>query len=1203
MNRIKQVAAHLTGTSGVAALERKSPDDVVVTMAIRSPLCKARRGGFKDARTDELLLEMFKASHSISHSKVDPSTIGDICVGVVLAPDSVYHARGAALAAGIPETVPVQTINRFCSSGLMAITTISNQIRCGQIEVGLAVGVESMSENPDKGGPSQSELVSCNAAAADCPKPMGWTSENVAADFSVTREEQDEFAALSHQRAEHADKAGYFAKEIVPFTVFQKDAATGEKRQVVVSKDDGIRPGTTKEKLSKIKSAFPQWGNSTTTGGNASQITDGAAAVMLMTRRKAEELGLKILGKHVSTAVVGLPPRIMGIGPVYAIPAVLQNVGITQNDVDLFEVNEAFASQCVYTIKRLELPIEKVNVNGGACALGHPLGCTGARQVATGLNELERRNGKILVTSMCIGTVHKMASYNTLNPNHSTAGHPNYSSTGNNGDYGNNANPYGSGDPYYSQSTGYITPVPQKKGTSPWVKFGIPIGILVIIGAVVGVVVGIKAHNKSSSSSSGGGAAAEAAASSAASAKLSLGRFATATNSEFMVPIYPSTTNSAVFGQPTFIQSSNKAISWPADSFKPTSPSPTSVRTDRPRLIAPAYMWEALPDLIKGDPYLKGWNDTIFQNASDWLNADPVKYFMDGDSGILDNAREIKARIKAFAYVYRMTKDTKWVDRTWLEVKNAAGNGTTPFGPDDDRWNSNHFLDAAEFSAAYAIAYDWLHDVWTDEQKSQIRFTLNKYGLSYGVRAYTDTSVFFGWWRNNIFGNWNCVCNGGLTMASLAILGEDETNNAETLLGLTVDNAKQNCANAVTDDGTWKETANYWYFGTTGHAEMTSVLLTATGSHYGLADTNPNFQKTGDYHMHAYGPTSLFDWGDHGPNKFSSTANSMILYANVYNRPEFALFQREQHDAAEPWSMFWYNPSISGAYWDNRELDAFFDNDLTQWAAMRSSWTDLNALFVAMKAGKNQGHETHNDLDVGDFVLDALGTRWAGEFGSADYRSPNYFSNDTQASVRWTYYRKMTEGQNTILVNKANQNVAAAPKILNKGSSGTKQGSSTVFSVPDDSTAFWTVDTTSAYFDVSSAKRGVRMLNGRKQVLVQDEITSTDPIQWRMHTNATVTVDGSGSSATLTRDGKTMTMQILSPSGAKFTTSAATRFTTDPAPPVLDQENPGITVVIIELAAGTNNIQVLFNPQWGGNTKMVTPSSVNLDNWSLDSHN
>ncbi|TRM66385.1 Thiolase, N-terminal domain-containing protein [Schizophyllum amplum] len=402
MERVKQFAAQFGGASGMAALERKSPDDVCITMAIRSPLCKARKGGFKDARTDELMLEIFKAT--MITSGIDPSLIGDISVGTVLTPDALYQARAAALAAGIPSSVPITHVNRFCSSGLMSVTAIANQIRAGQIDIGLAIGVESMSDNPDKGGPPQSELLSRNAEAADCPKPMGWTSENVAAEFGVTRDEQDEFAARSFQRAEHAQKAGYFAKEIVPFTVFSKDAVTGERVEKVVSQDDGIRYGTTKENLAKVKSAFPQWGNGTTTGGNASQISDGAAAVLLMSRRKAEELGLKILAKHISTTVAGVPPRIMGIGPVFAIPTVLEKAGITMNDVDLFEVNEAFASQCVYVQKKLNIPIDKLNVNGGAIAFGHPLGCTGARQIATGLNELERRGQRVLLTSMCIGT-------------------------------------------------------------------------------------------------------------------------------------------------------------------------------------------------------------------------------------------------------------------------------------------------------------------------------------------------------------------------------------------------------------------------------------------------------------------------------------------------------------------------------------------------------------------------------------------------------------------------------------------------------------------------------------------------------------------------------------------------------------------------------------------------------------------------------
>lgn len=204
--------------------------------------------------------------------------------------------------------------------------------------------------SPENGGPKQSELIASHPVACDCQKRMGWTSENVAGDFKITREEQDTFAAESYQKAERAQDLGYFAKEIVPFTVFQKDPKTGEKRQVVITEDDGIRRGTTKETLAKIRPAFPQWGQpeATTTGGNASQISDGAAAVLLMTRKKAEELGLVILAKYVATSLAGLPPRIMGIGPALAIPKVLEKTGLTIDDVDLFEVRYVPQWLCVY---------------------------------------------------------------------------------------------------------------------------------------------------------------------------------------------------------------------------------------------------------------------------------------------------------------------------------------------------------------------------------------------------------------------------------------------------------------------------------------------------------------------------------------------------------------------------------------------------------------------------------------------------------------------------------------------------------------------------------------------------------------------------------------------------------------------------------------------------------------------------------------
>jgi hypothetical protein len=300
--------------------------------------------------------------------------------------------------------------------------------------------------------------------------------------------------------------------------------------------------------------------------------------------------------------------------------------------------------------------------------------------------------------------------------------------------------------------------------------------------------------------------------------------------------------------------------------------------------------------------------------------------------------------------------------------------------------------------------------------------------------------------------------------------------------------------------------------------------------------------------------------------------------------------------------MFWYDPSVSGAYWDGQPLDFFFDDKLDQWAAMRSSWTDHQGLYVAIKAGSNQGHQTHNDLDVGDFVLDAMGTRWAGELGNADYLSPGYFSSDTQDSQRWLYYRKMTQGQNTLLIDKANQLVSAVPTVKHE-TSGTKQGASTVFSPASDSNVYWVADMTSAYSGVTSVKRGVRLINSRQQVLLQDDVDASGTVQWRMHTNATISVDTGGTSATLDLDGKTMKVSMLNPpSGAQFGTAEPVRDASDPKPPATDLENPGVTVLTISGMKGSFSLQVLFAPQWDGAKSAKSPPSVSLDQWSLTSH-
>lgn len=299
-------------------------------------------------------------------------------------------------------------MNRFCSSGLKAVQDIANQIQLGAIDVGVAVGAEMMSASGDRLNKPFNDEVLKNQEAADCMQPMGQTSENVGKDFNISRAQQDVYAAESFRRAETAQKEGWYDDEIVPITTRVKDPKTGEEKSVTVSKDDGVRYGTTVDSLSKIRPAFPQFGDKST-GGNSSQVTDGAAAVLLMRRSKAIELGQPIVAKFVGATVAGVPPRVMGIGPTAAIPKLLEKFNIEKNEVDIYEINEAFASMAVYCVQTLGLDHAKVNPRGGAIALGHPLGATGARQIATILSEARRTKAKVLVTSMCIGTGQGMA--------------------------------------------------------------------------------------------------------------------------------------------------------------------------------------------------------------------------------------------------------------------------------------------------------------------------------------------------------------------------------------------------------------------------------------------------------------------------------------------------------------------------------------------------------------------------------------------------------------------------------------------------------------------------------------------------------------------------------------------------------------------------------------------------------------------------
>ncbi|KAF2280102.1 3-ketoacyl-CoA thiolase B [Westerdykella ornata] len=400
---------------GVKNIVQKNPHDVVFLSALRTPVTRAKKGGLRDAYDHEMLAAVLKATTN-KFPNLDPAKIHDICIGTVLSELGGSKAgRMAANHVGLPVTTTFSTVNRACASGLSAITSIANSIAVGQIDVGIAGGMESMTRNyASRAIPTQlwDELRNSPVKEArDCIMSMGITSENVAERYGISRADQDAFAAESHKKAFKAQQSGFFDKEIVPVTTRWIEPEQPEDvKQITVTKDDGIRGSTSVEKLASMKPAFKPDGAST--AGNSSQVSDGASAALMMRRSTAAELGLtsQIIGKWAGTQVVGCAPDEMGIGPALAVPKLLEYTGISKDDVDIWEINEAFASQALYCIRKLGLENANVNPNGGAIALGHPLGATSGRMLATLLHEMERDGAKLGVLTKCIGTGMGMAS-------------------------------------------------------------------------------------------------------------------------------------------------------------------------------------------------------------------------------------------------------------------------------------------------------------------------------------------------------------------------------------------------------------------------------------------------------------------------------------------------------------------------------------------------------------------------------------------------------------------------------------------------------------------------------------------------------------------------------------------------------------------------------------------------------------------------
>ncbi len=378
--------------------------EAVIVSGVRTAIGRAPRGTLRNTRPEDMGITAIK--EALNRAKgLDPEEIDDVILGNSFpeGEQGMNIARVLALGAGLPDRVPGLTVNRFCSSGLNSIAIAANAIMTNQAEVIIAGGVESMSQVP-MGGNKLTPDPTLADYRPDIYMPMGNTAEVVANRYGISREDQDKFAAQSHERADAAIKEGKFDDEIVPLTITERTVGPDNKiveKEKVFKVDEGVRPGTTAEVLAKLRPAFSA--NGSVTAGNSSQTSDGAAATVVMSAERAKQLNLEPIAVFRGFAVEGCPPDEMGVGPSVAIPKLMKQTGMSTKDVDLFELNEAFASQALYCVNKLELDQEIVNVNGGAIALGHPLGCTGTKLTVTLLNELKRRKGRYGVVSMCIG--------------------------------------------------------------------------------------------------------------------------------------------------------------------------------------------------------------------------------------------------------------------------------------------------------------------------------------------------------------------------------------------------------------------------------------------------------------------------------------------------------------------------------------------------------------------------------------------------------------------------------------------------------------------------------------------------------------------------------------------------------------------------------------------------------------------------------
>ncbi len=536
-----------------------------------------------------------------------------------------------------------------------------------------------------------------------------------------------------------------------------------------------------------------------------------------------------------------------------------------------------------------------------------------------------------------------------------------------------------------------------------------------------------------------------------------------------------------------------------------------SLKKEHPRLLLTKAGFAELKQRVASDPQLKAWEVTLHKEAEEVLSQPPSKYEIPDGKRLLATSRRVLERVSLLAMMHRLHGDPKYADRAWRELDAAA---------QFKDWNPSHFLDTAEMTHAFAIGYDWLYDTWTADQREVLKNAMIAKGLKPARALYEKDSGYV-----RVRNNWNQVCNGGIGMGALAIADVEPD-----LAGYILRGAIKSLPRAMVDfapDGGWNEGPGYWDYATTYNIVFLAALDSALGTDFGLSAL-PGFLATGWFPIYVSGPFGrTFNYADGGDGTLH--APQMFWLARKFDRPEFAWYARE---TASPsvLDLVWYDARTKSPKEAALPLGKVFRE--TEFATLRSDWQDPNALFIGLKAGDNRA--SHGHLDLGSFVLDALGERWAFDSAKDDYNLPGYFG-----AKRWDYYRLRAEGQNTLVINPGQE-----PDQLPTAKAAIVQFQ------PGPGRAFAVADLTKAYAKhASKVHRGVSLVGGQ-MVLIQDEIQTKAPaeIWWFMHTDAAIKVDPDGRAATLSLKNKQVRAHLMAPPHAKLSVMKAEPLPASPKP-------------------------------------------------------